>query len=79
MGVPIGVFALAGLALALYRHRKRKERSRPCQMENLVPAGGYGGEFEEGKGNSAENGGGAGGVYEMAGGRSPAHSIELEA
>ena len=65
------------MALVFYRHRKHRERSRASHLGNLVPAVDYSGEFEDGKGGSPENGG-AGGIYEMEGGRSPVHSIELE-
>lgn len=74
--MPLGLFALSGLALLLYLHRRHQRRARLSQMDNLVPYEvGSPIEFERKDNVTAENGG----LYEMQGRQSPVQSPELEA
>ena len=60
--MPLGVFALAGVALLLFAHGRHKRRSRTSQMESLVRAEGESGEGKRDEGVVVAD---VGGVYEM--------------
>ncbi|CAF9942519.1 hypothetical protein IMSHALPRED_003861 [Imshaugia aleurites] len=61
ISVPLGILALCGLGLLLYRHKRHKENSRASQTENFLQAEGYVAE-NEGKDVPAPDNSG---VYEM--------------
>lgn len=72
LGVPLGICAVAGVALLLYRHGKHKERSRMNQMGNLAPPTGLASGFE-GKRFSD-----AGGTGQTLGRSPPVYSMEMQ-